>query len=361
MAGEVPTSVQPHTLLFILVAFENAFASIAFENIPAFLDRLRSLAREANVDIDDAIPFGEQAQNWSPENMLLVGNMWLVSLADVEDLARVTIIGNKPRVRPDIYMQDRSCTSYTQEKRYEHLHELAGGKHIPIEEEFRDCFVPSRKRQVFADINHNLYVLDSFEDEKYPTLAKCRRQRVFQHLIGIMQYMLAHEFPLYLGHSQRYFMIGKLQLEDWCKRHRIPGSTKSWQGSLVFLKDCGLIKCFRPIEQIFDQSIRRIYQNIVPVNGKYPTLQSVPRYNDEVLLHAEQIARIYYEKHIALAKLTNTDVIRCRGKRIADLLYLDGRKISEEEKYVNKLYKQTMIHFVNKNGYARKDEILDQV
>ena len=92
MAGEVPTSVQPHTLLFILVAFENAFASIAFENIPAFLDRLRSLAREANVDIDDAIPFGEQAQNWSPENMLLVGNMWLVSLADVEDLARVTII-----------------------------------------------------------------------------------------------------------------------------------------------------------------------------------------------------------------------------------------------------------------------------
>lgn len=361
MAGEVPASVQPHTLLFILVAFENAFASIAFENIPAFLDRLRSLAREANVDIDDAIPFGEQAQNWSPENMLLVGNMWLVSLADVEDLARVTIIGNKPRVRPDIYMQERSCTSYTQEKRYEHLHELAGGKHIPIEEEFCDCFVPSRKRQVFADINHNLYVLDSFEDEKYPTLAKCRRQRVFQHLIGIMLNMLAHEFPLYLEHTQRYFIIGKLQLEDWCKRYGIPGSTKSWQGSLVFLKDCGLIKCFRPVGDITTPSLSHNYKNIVPISGKYPTMRSVPRYNDDVLMHAEHIARIYYEKHITLAKLTKTDVIRCRGQRIADLLYLDGRTICEEEMYVYELYKNTMIHFVNIHGYARKDEILDQV
>lgn len=355
------TAVQPHTLLFILAAYENAFASIAFENIPAFLDRLRQIAGEAGIDIDDGIPFGEQAQDWSPESLLLFGNMWLVSLDDLEDLAKVTIIGEKPRMRPDIVMQDRSCASSTQEKRYERLLEIACERQIPIEDEFRNCFHPSRKRQVFADINHNLSILENFEDEKYPTLAIYRRQRVFQHLNGIMLNMLAHEFPVYLQQSQRYFMIGKLQLEDWCKRHGIPGSAKSWQGSLIFLNDCGLIKCFRPVEDNTTPSLERIYSSILPISGKYPTLRSVPRYNDTILRHAEHIAQIYYSKHVALTKLTKTDVIRCRGQEVADSLYLDGRKISGEELYVYELYKQVMVCRIQANGYAEKDEILEQV
>lgn len=359
--GEIPVAVQPHTILFILAAYENAFASIAFEDVPALLDRLRSLARGAGVDLDDGIPYGEQAQDWSPENMVLFGNMWPVALSDVQDLARVTLIGTKPRIRPDIYMQDRSCTSYTQEKRYMYLAELAGDRHISIEEEYRDCFTPSQKRKIFADIDHNLSILDNFEDEKYPALAKYRRKRVFDHLKGLMLYMLAQEFPEYLNHSQRYFVIGKIQLEDWCKRHGIPGSTKSWQGSLVFLRDCGLIKCFRPKGDLNSPCLARIYSSMTPINGKYPSLRSVPRYDDDILANAEHIARIYFENHIIIAKMTKADVIRCRGREIANQLYLDDRTITQEEMYVHDIYINLLIHFINTQGYADKDSILEQI
>ena len=72
--------------------------------------------------------------------------------------------------------------------------------------------------------------------------------------------------------------------------------------------------------------------------------------------HAEHIAQIYYSKHVALTKLTKTDVIRCRGQEVADSLYLDGRKISGEELYVYVLYKQVMICRIDAKRRATMNE-----
>ena len=359
--GETLNAVQPHALLYILAAYENVFASIAFENIPMLLNRLRGLANAANVDLDDSIPLGQQAQTWAPDNILISGNMWLIPLINLQDLATVTLIGEKPRIRPDIFFQNRSCTSHIQESRYDHLSRLAGNKHIPIEEEYRNSFTPSRNRKVFADISYNLSILDSFDETVYPTLAIYRRKKVFEHLRGLMLYMLAQESPVWPLQNKRFFLIGKLTLEDWCKGHGISGSTKSWQGSLIFLADCGLIKCFRPIGNNQEQGLETIYRNLTPVNGKYPTLRSVPRYTDDVLLHAEHIAKLYHEREIILSKMTKADVILCRGNDRANQLYLDGRGISEEEMYVRELYQRILIHRINENGYAEKDNVLKTV
>lgn len=358
---DAPAAVQPHTLLFILAAYENVFAAIAFENVPEFLNRLRFLAQEIGIDLDNEIPYGDDAQAWSPTGMLLTDATWLVPLKDIEDLARVTMIGDMPRLRPDIRNQWRSCSRNTQQQRYAHLTELSNGRHISIEAEYRNAFTPSSDRQIFADINYNLDVIEHINSEHYPTLASLSGQRALEHLNGIMLYMLAQEFPVWPERNKRFFLIGKRMLECWCKEFGIIGSTKSWQGSLVFLSDCGLIKCFRPTSDIGANGLNRVYQSIKPINGKRPSLRSVPRYTDRVLAQAEHVAQIYHQNKIVLSKMTKADVIRCRGQEIANKLYLDGRTISEEELYVHDLYMRTMVTYISQSGYALKVQILDTV
>ena len=356
-SGEMPGAVQPHTLIFILAEYENAFASIAFCDIPALIDRLRSLAHDENVDLDDGIPFGTEAQDWLPANMIIAGNVWFVPLSRIEDLAKVTMIGEKPRIRPDIASKSRTCSARTQNLRYDHLLVLSAGRHIIIDERFRDVFTPSKQGQIYADIIYNLSVIESLDSGTYPTLSYYRKQRVFDHLRGIMLNMLAHEVPVWPEMNPRYFALGKIYLETWCKANGIAGSTMSWQGSLVFLKDCGLIKCFCPIGDTHSPAIDRILEILPPKHGKSITLRSVPRFTDEVLAHAEHVARMYRQQRITLAKLTKTDVIRCRGEEIAKQLYLDGRTISEVELYVYDLYMRVLLQNINRNGYALKNDI----
>ena len=109
----------PIILIFALIQFGDVIAVIAFEDIPALLDRLYDLAYESGVDLKE-IPCGESARDWKPNNMLLINNMWHVSLDDLSDLATVTMVANGIR-----YQTEDNLYDILQEDRFSCLEECA--------------------------------------------------------------------------------------------------------------------------------------------------------------------------------------------------------------------------------------------
>ena len=123
-------AVQPAYLFFLLVAYGSAFACVAFEDIDKLHARLANVAHEDGFDIDE-YPLGREMNIPS-----IVGNMWQVPLSRIEDLAVVTLIGNKPRIRPDIIAGTQKCSKRTQNQRYDHLVQLASGRSIDSDPQF---------------------------------------------------------------------------------------------------------------------------------------------------------------------------------------------------------------------------------
>ncbi len=361
--GQEIRSVQPHTLVFLLAEYDNVFASVVFKDIPGLFDRLWTLAGRQGFDLD-AVPCGQEAQEWQRDNPLIRDHIWHVSLSDLGDLATVTMIGDRPRMRPDIVVSGEVvCAANTQVRRYEHLLSLAGERRIPQDAEFQDRFIPPAAQQIFADVAHNLTMLETLDEAAYPALAYYRRQRVFDHLRGIMLNMLAHPYPQWKEPEPRFFSIAKGYLENWCKEQQgIPGSAMSWQGSLIFLKDCGLLKAYRPIGTENDPEIARILGGLHRMGARRNiTLWSVPRYTPDVLAKANRIADVYKVNRAKLSRMTKADVVRIRGQAQADRLFLDGRKIGAEEAYVHDLYIRLLQERIDQQGYAVPDELIDSV
>ena len=116
-AGQARTrAVQPALLVYLLCSGDDVFASLVFEDVGALLDALWAKAMRAGMDLN-CLPTGEAAQSFQPVGMMLHDNMWLVPLEDIQHLATVTMIGEKPFLRPDIIAGDKRCTRRTQADR----------------------------------------------------------------------------------------------------------------------------------------------------------------------------------------------------------------------------------------------------
>ena len=356
------TAVQPLILVFVLVEYEDVFACVTFTDVPALCNRLCELAARYGFDLKSGVPLGENAHGWSPESALIHGNMWYIPLSGLADIASVTLVGDKPRLRPDIKAVDNICKTSTQGQRYEYLKLLAAEKHIPTDEAFRGCFSPSPEQQIFADIDHNLKALESLDPDLYPSLCRLSSMRVFEHLTGLMECMLSNSAPVWPEHPRRYFAMANSYLKKWFNDHRIQCSVNSIQGSVTFLKDCGLLKAFRTINADQDPTIRAIMNSLKVRKGhKNITLRSVPRYDNDILRDAEKVASIYLDAKVSLTKLRKSDVIRVRGQAKADELYLDGRTISATEEYVHNLFVTVIKELVETKGYATYKDVYDKV
>ena len=361
--GQDIHSVQPMALVYVLAAYQNAFACVAFENIPALKERIISLAKNAGFDLETGVPLGEDAAAWNPEGLIIREAVWYIPLSTLDDLATVTMIGDRPRIRPDIIAGDARCTAATQNQRYDHLVSLSGNRHhLPADVEFLDAFTPSDKMRVFSNIDHNLSVIESINPETYPILFYYSKQKVFRHLKGLMLNMLAHPYPIWPEDNPLFFAIGNNYLENWCKDIGIEGSNKSIQGSLMFLRICGLVIAFRPNKSHQDQVMVNLQNRIR--RGDAPralTYRTVPFYTDQVLHDAELMAKRFYDRKIIIAKLSKTDVISVLGQEEADKLYLSGFKVSETENYVDNVFFSIMLADVQQQGYTLFDSVKQRV
>lgn len=143
-------------------------------------------------------------------------------------------------------------------------------------------------------------------------------------------------------------MITRDYLREWCKRETgITGSISSWQGHLILLRDCGLVITYREAGQ--------------KEGRRNPTFRRVPEYIPELLERADRIAGVYLSAHINLTHLSKTDVIRVRGKAVADCLYQDGRTICGVNQMVYEIYQAVLRELVTNKGFARRDELKQAV
>ena len=355
--GQRMNAVRPLQLIYLLVEYEDAYACIAFKDVAALCERLRELAREHGFDLDN-VPLGEQAQNWAPEGTLIVENVWFPPLSELADLAFVTMIGSQPRLRGTIALGANKCSERIQNARYSYLASLADGKHMPPDTRFAGAFVPAAGHQIYADIDHNLRILDSIDPDRYPALAQYGSKRVFQHLRELMYCMLSFAAPSWPENRPRFFAISNSYFNRWLNDRHVSGSQSSIQGHFIFLKDCGLITSFRPIGDTQDRTVNAIMASIRNRRGvKNITLRSVPRYDDSVLKNADEIAALYLYAKAPLARLRKADVIHIRGLERANNLYLDGRVISNTLQYVENLYADAVADLVGEKGYATSEEV----
>lgn len=124
------------------------FASIAYEDIDTFLSRLVEYAASFGMDLTnwDTIPVGNAAKGFEVRDLYFQGNMWLVPLSAIGDLATVTLIGDEPDIR-----SMRGCPIDIRQARLDELKCLAADRWIAQEKP--DAGVQSDEE--LFDIWHN--------------------------------------------------------------------------------------------------------------------------------------------------------------------------------------------------------------
>ncbi len=362
-AGQGRTkAVQPMLLAYLLCSGDDVYAAVLFEHTGELLDYLWAKAAQAGVD-PAGLPTGEAAQSFQPEGLMIRGKMWLIPLEEIAGFATVTMIGDMPFLRPDIILHQIRCSTATQGQRYDYLCALAGDRRMPYDESYRHCFTPKPSEQVFADAIYDLSVIRAIDASVYPSLGHlAKRTTVIAHLEGLLLNILSHPYALWPRDAARYFPIGKDMLEAWCKDHGIGGSTMSWQGHLIFLEDCGLTHTFRAIGSS-DDPILQSTLDYAAANGQPSavTFRTVPRYTEEILRHADEVAAVYLRNRVNLSHLTKADVIAVRGNETADRLYRDRRIISAEEQRVREKWQRVLIEMVGTHGYALRETVIRMV
>lgn len=350
-------AVQPKYLVFLLLGYALPFCCISFE-ITALLDRVIKIGKSVDFDVMGEIPCGSEAEGWKPGRAMLIKNMWHIPFDRLRDIAVVTMIGKKPRIRPDIISQygELRCTSELQEKRYEYLVECAGGRWIGQDEELAPQFW--QYADVFSRIDYNLTLLEEGNWDAYPELSRFsrgRRKQVFEHLRAVMMNMLEHEVPEWRRNDM--FLVTNDYIQQWAKSNlHVAGSRISWQSHLILLQDLGLITAFRATRANLPDKTQTInYDRSRRLGGKASTFRSVPLYTDEVLGKAEKIAAAYKEANVG--HLTKESVAVLRGQEVANRLYLDSRVESSQSEWVRQTYMDAIIAAAQGKGYASVDEV----
>lgn len=355
-------AVQPLAVVYLLMAYSMPFAGIVFDDVKALIARLEDYGKRIGFDIHAQLPCGEDARDWKPGEALLIQNMWHIPFRELADLATVTMIGGKPRMRPDIISLDgkRQCPNRLQEARYSYLEQCADGRSMPQDESMREMFEARSQNNAFARIDHNLAMLDQTDWSAYPCLQRFvtgKAKAVFEHLRVLMLNMLAHEVPEW--EEAGMFLITKWYLIRWAKEHDFTGSEKAWQSHLVLLQDLGLVLFYRPVRTGEADPLQRMNVQRGISQGKKPsTYRSVPFFTEELLRTADRIAGQY--RGVKATRITKKLVARSRGQRVADALYLDDRKESLQSDYVMRVYVRTITQRTSESGYALPEEVFKE-
>lgn len=362
-----PKAVCPDQFIFLLIAYENVFASIAFEKVTALIDRLKQIAQDKGFDLD-AVPVGNQAQGWHPRNTLIIDNMWLIPFGQLEDLATVTIIGDKPRERPDIISGEngqRKCLTATQNIRYQRLLFASRGRaHMAADEVFSRAFGDNDADYVFAVIDRALSVLQSTDFSRYYSfLAKYNKQKgkVLDCLEIILLNMLAHEYPSREHDGKLYFPISYDWLIEWCKEKGIGRARKTWYTNVKLAIMFEILCYYRP---------QKASENPVDikVNANNDGWKSVGYYapvelTRERLMQADYNAQNYLYDEVKTSQITkHVLLLEENNPQKVDSAYgSDGRKIAKAKAYVLELFRQTLFEMVYVKDFALPDDLQTKV
>lgn len=346
---------EPVTFTILLIAYGSVFASILFPDVKALYNRLVMLFHEDHLDdagyCFDSYPVGEDAATWQQGNPSVNGNIWMISLSRLEDLAEITMVGDMPRIRPTIVAGSRVCSKETQLKRYDHLVELSRGRQIPQDEKYRYRFCKDTAESVFINIDYALTLIENQFWKQYPDMdeatSKCT---IFNTLRLILENMLEHEYPAYPLDYPQYFQIGREYYEKWRIRNEHSGSLTTFNGHMKILSFCGLIKQFFSYDSNPDQAMKYINRN--KKYGKGTTLYTVDFYSPEILQRAENVLVRLHKAHVLNGHITEQDFIRLFDKESANRHYYDNRDISSEEKRVAEIIKELMAQAIERSGYA---------
>ena len=250
-----------------------------------------------------------------------------------------------PLIKRSIQINQSVPTAYEdlQQTRYDFLYRCAGGRTLSSEIQSETDFYPVDESRLFADILHNMEIIENLQEEEYPFLFKALKSRYMrEHLNCILLNMYSHQKPTKVG-NMTGFLQAKKYLHEWGKLYDTPGSTFSWQAHIIFLTDAGLLKKYVDTNRPVNQQVFR----------------SVPFYTPTILTVAESKAKKYIEAGIKLNKFTKSDVIRVSGKKRADFLFFgDGRDISRIEDEVRNVFVAETKAILAKNRYALPSEVV---
>ena len=120
-------SAQPLALSYIAEdkkpkSQERPFMTMTFTDFPELKRRLIRYGAENEMNLLDftTIPVGEEAWKYKRGELVFTGNMWMVPLELLIDIARIILIGDPPE-----FINNGSCTKKMQEQRYEYLRDHA--------------------------------------------------------------------------------------------------------------------------------------------------------------------------------------------------------------------------------------------
>ena len=349
-------SVQPDILIFLLVAYDRPFASIVFENVPELFKRLKELSSKMEFNLD-SIPVGDKAIAFAIPSGLLIKNMWLVPLAELEDLAHVVMIGEQPRFRPTIKAPGRLCKDVTQRDRYDHLCLLSKG-HIPYDDQFE--FKGNKAAQTITIAAHNLDVLEAINLDWYGSLKYMNRTGTFLRLWqGLYSFMLSIEFPAREYKGDRYFPIAYGEVSRWGYKNDIRSQPDTWFSVIKHLLEFGLLMHFRP----HPNSTNPVD---IAVNKNNPYLKSVEYYtpvaltNDE-LLNADCEAQDYMHLKRRTSTTSRAAMEFQSGPEVPKRAYQDDRKLTKQDNFVRNLAEQMLIKEVDNHNYIIVDHFFGKL
>ncbi len=336
-------TVLPSRLVFLLAAYERPFACLAFENVPELLNRLTALAGEYGFDLG-TVPMDAEAAAWVAPGACIVENMWQVPLEKIIGCATVTMIGEQPRIRRNnphgVPGKERM-----QMERYAFLTQHATLPSVELTD--YHCLPVSGTEKIYAILDEDIRVIQNADPEQYPNLILRNQEYygVIRHLIGLMEYMLSFDSPTKLRGVPAFFPVTIEGLKNWCQDRidAITGSTQTWQGHLMYLTACGLVKQFR--QQTPGQARRGI------------TLRSVPAYTPELLAQAEAIAARFTAAQIKLTRFSKKDAIAVLGQKQADKLYLDKREVPTAYKATCDMLAKIITQQIRRKGYTFPREV----
>ncbi len=351
---------KPVTLTILLVAYGSPFASIHFPDVSALYNRLRILFHEDGLDTDgfdfDTYPAGNAAYVWQVDNPVIDVNNWSISLSRIEDLAVVTMVGDMPRIRPDIVAGIRKCSKETQLKRYDHLVKLSDERAIPQDIKYQYRICKDNSDEVFRNIDYDLSLIENQFWKQYPNMdGATKRCTLFNTLRLIMENMLEHEYPAYPSDNPRYFQIGRDYYEKWRIRNKYSGSYTTFNGHLKILSFCGLIKQFFAYASNPDPVMKYLNRN--KEHGIGATLYTVDFYTSEMIQRAEKVLVRLNNAHVLNGHITEQDFIRLFDRKAANKHYAGNRDTSKEEKLVEKTIVDMMKSDVKRKGYAISAQI----
>ena len=347
LAFSVASLLQPDILIFLLVAYDRPFASIVFESVPELFKRLKELSSKMEFNLD-SIPVGDKAIAFAIPSGLLIKNMWLVPLAELEDLAHVVMIGEQPRFRPTIKAPGRLCKDVTQRDRYDHLCLLSKG-HIPYDDQFE--FKGNKAAQTITIAAHNLDVLEAINLDWYGSLKYMNRTGTFLRLWqGLYSFMLSIEFPAREYKGDRYFPIAYGEVSRWGYKNDIRNQPDTWFSVIKHLLEFGLLMHFRP----HPNSTNPVD---IAVNKNNPYLKSVEYYtpvaltNDE-LLNADCEAQDYMHLKRRTSTTSRAAMEFQSGPEVPKRAYQDDRKLTKQDNFVRNLAEQMLINLQLQSAFG---------